>query len=167
MNVDENLTTTDINAMEDDAAPAPKVRNYQDKDGNIYEYVSAVSEEDAKKGKAVGDVSLFSFRGVFQGRYRISAVDNDGRTLWDYDCSNPCHVIKEYRQGRITDRVAYNPASIIGAVFEDAFNGFLEVSKERRIPPSPSADGAVPHYAPPTNSAPANSEETDSDSNGL
>jgi hypothetical protein len=169
MNVDENLPTTDLNATSDEAAAVPKTHNYNDKDGNTYEYVSAVSEEDAKKGKAVGDVSLFAYRGVFDGRYRISSVDNGGRTEWYYECSNPCGVIKEYRGGQVVDRVPYNPGSVIGSAFEDAFNGFLDISKEpTRFQPATYATPTAPYYpssaTPPAN---ANPQESEPDNRGL
>jgi len=70
MNVDENLTTTDVDAEGPDLnemAATAKAHNYDDKEGSIYEYISAVSEDDAKKGRAVGEVVLFAFRGVKNG----------------------------------------------------------------------------------------------------
>jgi hypothetical protein len=167
MNVDENLTTTDMNATSAETAPPPKVHNYQEKDGTTYEYVSAVSEEDAKKGKAVGDVLLYAFRGVFDGRYRISAVDNDGRSEWYYECSNPCGVIKQYRQGHVVDRVPYNPASVIGAAFEDAFNGFLEISKEPKTLPDTYAAPVAPIYASPAAPPTPEPQGPDEDNNGF
>lgn len=176
MNVDENLTTTDMgattsdmNAASAESVPIPKVHNYQDRDGNTYEYVSAVSEDDRKKGKAVGNVSSFAYRGVVDGVYRISAVDNDGRTQYYYECSNPCAVIKSYQGGQLTDRVPYDPGSIIGAAFEDAFNGFLKVAKEPR-PLQPLAYPAptTPYYpSPPTSPATAAPQTSDADSNGF
>lgn len=171
MNVDENLTTTDMNATSAEAVPVPRVHNYQDRDGTSYEYVSAVSEEDTKKGKAVGDVSLFAFRGAHDGLYRLSAVDNDGRTQFYYECSNPCGVIKEYREGRLVERVPYNPGSVIGAAFEDAFNGFLEISTEPRVLQSATyVAPTTPYYpspaAPPAPTAPQ-PEGSDADSNGI
>lgn len=166
MNVDENLTTTDIGAASVDAAPAAKTHNYQDRDGNTYEYVSAVSDEDAKKGKAVGDVSLFEFRGVFDGRYRISVVDNDGRTEFYYECSNPCGVIKAYKQGHLIDRVPYGPTSIIGAAFDDAFNGFLQVSKETRTSEAASSVApATPSYGSPPATAEPQQRNSEIDNN--
>src|SRR4051812_38716123 len=64
MNVDENLTTTEVIAETSSAPPIPpKVHLYAINDGDKYGYVAAVSEEDKKQGKAAGDVVLFSYRG--------------------------------------------------------------------------------------------------------
>ena len=85
MNLDENLTTEDTNVTTNEvglggAAAVARSHNYDEKDGSTYEYISVVSEDDTKKGKAIGDVSTFAFRGVVDGTYRISSVDNEGRT---------------------------------------------------------------------------------------
>lgn len=61
---------------------------------NNYAYVAAVSEDDAKKGVAVGEVMMFAFRGKHDGVYKVSAVDEIGQSTADYECSNPCAVIK-------------------------------------------------------------------------
>src|SRR5690349_8810435 len=86
LNVDENLTTTDVNAtaLPSPAVPPLKLPNYRDKEGSIYEYVSAVSEDDRKKGKAVGDVFMYAFRGHANGLYRLSSVDDQGHTQTDF-----------------------------------------------------------------------------------
>ena len=178
MYVDENLTTPDVNVAGTDSneiASPVKAHNYDDKDGSIYEYISAVSEEDAKKGRAVGDVVLLAFRGVKNGMYRLSAVADDGRTKWYYECSSPCIVIKRYARGILVDRLPFSPASVIGSAFEDALNRRLEESKEPAADQPVSHEGATPSYAPysPASTAPGPvqepqpSEGSDTENNGL
>ena len=154
-NVDENLVTTDMNSASTDVPTALPSPNYADKDGRIYEYISAVSDEDAKKGKAVGDVILYAFRGVSNGSYRLSSVDNDGHAVRDFECTNPCGVIKVYWEGQLVDRIPYSSRTVIGSAFEDAFNGFLVAAKEpRKALASTNVPPAASHYSSsPSNDA--------------
>jgi hypothetical protein len=107
------------------ATPSQPAPNYDERDGDTYLYASAVSEEDQKKGKAVGSVLLFRYLGVRDGIHNLASVDNSGRVLARYQCSTPCRIIKRDLAGE-TDRIPYSPASVIGAVFEDAINGNLK-----------------------------------------
>jgi len=100
--------------------------------------------------------------------YRISAVDDEGRTKWYYECSKPCVVIKRYDRGVMEGRLPFNPASVIGAAFDDALNGRLEESKEPATdeqttyspyPPESTAPGPVQE--------PQQSEGSDTDNNGF
>ena len=93
MNVDANLTT-DISTRSDVPVPVRKTHHYKERDGSNHEYVSAVSEEDAKKGQVVGDVVLFAFRGAHAGLYRLSMIDDDGANAGYYECANPCAIIR-------------------------------------------------------------------------
>jgi hypothetical protein len=104
------------------AAPA---HNYDFKDAGMYGYVSAVSDEDKAKGKALGDVTLVAYRGAAAGVHRLTLLDDAGRTIGDYECEQPCRVIRALTNGVVSRRVAYNPGSIIGAAFQDALGGRL------------------------------------------
>lgn len=108
--------------------PAPP-HNYSDKDGSTYYYVTAVSEEEAKTGKAAGDVAS----------YRYGGKDDDGAHVvfgygTRYTCSVPCKIIKT-SDGR---RLAYNEGSIIGAVFQDAIRGYLKATPKPKPQPQPA-----------------------------
>ncbi|HEV2596441.1 MAG TPA: hypothetical protein VGU01_14715 [Sphingomicrobium sp.] len=123
MNVDENLTTTDMNATTSTAV-IPTHR-YDFKEGLTYGYISAVSEEDRKKGKGAGDVSMYIYHGNQDGLYKLTSVDANGRETGRYECTNPCVAIKaDY--GGVLNRIAYSPDTVIGAAFEDAMTGQLE-----------------------------------------
>src|SRR3954447_2924202 len=94
MNVDENLTTTDLNDSDNTAqAPTPEPQPtplFNFKDGDKYGYVAAVSEVDQKKGKAAGDVVLFVYRGIEAGKYKIDQVSASGTVLENDECAHPC-----------------------------------------------------------------------------
>jgi hypothetical protein len=145
--VDENLTTTDISQTSAASIPAP---NYDDREGDKYFYVAAVSEEDQKKGKATGDVSIFRYLGIKDGTYRLEIISDGGQRLAIAECKRPCKVTKTvWNDGRVT-RGGYNPDSILGSAFADAFNGHLAVAgseKEISAPLEPLRNN--PNSIPP------------------
>lgn len=157
MNVDENLTTADFNASENDAAdaatPEPIVSHlYAVKDGEKYGYVAAVSEDDQKRGKVAGDVMFFVYRGREGDKYKIDQVTPDGAVIEDDECSRPCSAIKRYTYGGIR-YMGFEPTSLAGAAFTDAFNGFL------RPAPLPKRDAARTQTQPYSGqSSPSNAE---------
>src|SRR4051794_4948791 len=63
------------------APPEPPPHRYDFKEGLTYGYISAVSEEDRKKGKATGDVVTFTYQGDEGGIYRLAMVDPKGVQL--------------------------------------------------------------------------------------
>ena len=123
-------------------------QQYITREGELYGYVSAVSEEDQKRGVAAGKVLMFRFEGVHDGLYELTAIDGSGRPLYSYECTRPCTAIKVYTWQGI-ERWAFNPDSVIGAAFTDAFNGKLEPTRQKpaTLPPpveSAPSRGAVP-----------------------
>jgi hypothetical protein len=160
MNVDENLTTADYNeplTPESDAAAAPVPTHlYAIKDDDRYGYVTAVSEDDQKQGKAAGDVIFFVYRGRDRNTYKLDQVTASGVVVETTECQRPCTAIKRYRYGDVS-YVGFEPTSIIGSAYTDAFNGFLQAS------PLPKArEESLPSYAPATASVPtleSNSEQ--------
>lgn len=105
------------------AAPSPVTppANYDQEDKGTYYYITSVSEEDQKKGKVVGEAIGFRYFGRNEkGEHIVEAVSSDGTPIGRSFCSEPCRVIREP-----SGRIGFNPASIIGAVFEDAINGHL------------------------------------------
>ena len=101
------------------AVPPP--HRYDQEDHGTYYYIGSVSEEDQKKGKVAGDALGFRYLGKNErGEHIIEAVADNGTAIARSYCSEPCKVIREP-----SGRVGFNPASIIGAAFEDAINGHL------------------------------------------
>lgn len=104
--------------------PAPETHNYDFAEDGAYGYVSAVSEENRKRGIAIGDVLLFRYLGKSDGLYRIQWLNDSGQIIGYYECSRQCRAIKSYSGGAMR-RIPYNPTSMVGAAFEDAFLGKL------------------------------------------
>jgi len=127
MNVDnlvvDNLVVNDVSVT---------IPNYAEEEDGVYSYIAAISEEDKQKGKAAGSVVRFAFRGVQDGNYVLSLVDDAGETVSDSECGKPCRIIKS-RFGDSIVRREYTPDSMIGAAFQDALNGHLKV-KPVRVP---------------------------------
>ena len=109
--------------------PRPAPRLVEDESSTYY-YVTAVSEEDEKKGKAVGNVIGFRYLGKNdKGQHTLRQITKDGKPLSKSFCSEPCRIIK-YEDG---ERVAYDPSSIIGAAFQDAINGHLKAASTNDV----------------------------------
>jgi hypothetical protein len=145
MNVDliEPLPRNTISSFDSDDQ-LPIRPNYVEEEDGIYSYIAAVSEEDKKRGKAAGDVLLFVFRGVSNGKYLISQVDDSGNTITDSECGKPCRVIKTY-YGQTVVRREFTPESVIGSAFEDALNGRMKVKRAAAPPPpQPTATTVAP-----------------------
>jgi hypothetical protein len=103
--------------------------NYEEKEGDTYFYVTAVSEEDRKTGKSAGNVVAFKYLGEKDGLYRLELVDDDGSRIGVSECPRQCKVIKStWRDGSVK-HVGFNPESVVGSAFEDAFNGHLKRAK--------------------------------------
>lgn len=115
------------------ASPEPPPRpshNYADEEGGIYSYIAAISEEDRKRGMAAGSVSNFRYLGRnSNGEHIVASVTSFGETRYFSRCPDRCVIIR-HSDG---DQSAYNPGSIIGAVFEDAIRGQLK----KWTPPRP------------------------------
>jgi hypothetical protein len=105
--------------------PAP---NFKGKEGTNYIYVAAVSEDDKAAGKATGDVVMIRYMGEKDGMHTVELVDDDESALVSAECANPCQFVK-MRAGPKVERVEFSPDSLVGAAFEDAFAGHLEVAK--------------------------------------
>ena len=106
------------------AAPVPTPNFVQEENGTYF-YVTAVSEEDRKKGKAVGDVIGFRYLGKNnKAQHVLATVSDDGQVISKAYCSEPCALIKRSDGTRIV----YDPSSIIGAAFQDAMNGLMKAA---------------------------------------
>jgi len=143
--LDNSAEANTLNLVNDatvaDEAPRQVEPDHQyiTREGELYGYVTAVSEEDQKRGRAVGDVLMFRYEGVHEGLYGLTAIDGSGRPQYSYECARPCAAIKVYTWQGI-ERWAFNPDSVIGAAFTDAFNGKLEpVRRKPVVLPPPTA----------------------------
>lgn len=56
----------------------------------------------------------------------VASLKDQGQIVYRSRCAEPCVIIKNDGGSR----TAYNPASIIGSVFEDAINGQLDVDSQ-------------------------------------
>ena len=117
------------------ASPATQAatHNYNYVEDRTYGYFSQVSDEDRKKGRAVGDVMLYRYTGSRQGKYYLTSVNEQGQHYAWSECANPCKAIRHYSGGQ-TQMIPYSPGSVIGSAFEDAINGRL---KKWTPPPPP------------------------------
>lgn len=130
-----NISTSD--AISADLAATRN--NYDEKEGRTYLYTTAVSDEDKAKGRAVGDVLMYQYLGKEGGKHVLTQVGDNGAVISRSECSDPCRIIKSESHG-VTNRIPYNTGSVIGAAFEDALNGRLEVfSKSVKKPDKQSA----------------------------
>lgn len=106
------------------ATPIAPVARYAQEDRGIYYYVADVPEEEAKKGKAAGDVIGFRYLGRNdKGEHILGLVGDDGAVISRSYCLEPCRVIRQS-----TGRIGFSSTSIIGAAFEDAIAGLLKPS---------------------------------------
>jgi hypothetical protein len=147
-NAVENLTAENLVVAETlvPEAPAP-VPLYAFRERDKYGYIAAVSEDDRKRGKAAGDVVLFVYRGHDGNLYKIDSVTTDGRVTVDYECERPCAALKQYTYSGV-GYIAFEPTSLIGAAFTDAFNGFLGASPLPK-PKPPISTGPWENYSTP------------------
>ncbi|MEO8454222.1 MAG: hypothetical protein ABI454_03615 [Sphingomicrobium sp.] len=124
MNVDENLTTTDLPANPQPVA----THNYNFSEGELYGYLGAISDDDRKKGIAAPSVIRFRYTGFWDGAQHLEVVDDNGTTAELDECSVPCVAIKATSYNGAVRRIGYSTGSIVGAAFEDAMNGQLHRS---------------------------------------
>lgn len=113
------------------AQPLPPAHRWEYREGDLYGYQTELSEEDKKAGKGASDVLMFRFLGKRGDVYRLQAENGP-----IFSCENPCEVVKATIAGQVVDRVTYNPDTVIGGAFEDAFNGQMEPAQ------APHATGA-------------------------
>jgi hypothetical protein len=111
--------------------PPPARPNYEFREGSAYGYVAALSEDDRRAGRAAGEVLMYRYRGVQNGRYVLELVGAGGGVIGRSECANPCNAIILHEGGTVR-RLAYHPTSIIGSAMEDAIAGRLEVYGRRQ-----------------------------------
>lgn len=135
-------------------APAPppvEKPNYSFVEDGVYGYVAGISEEEQKQGKAAGDVLLYRYAGMFDGKLRLEHMDPAGNIVAVSECSRPCVAIKMWSSSGIK-QFAYNPESVIGAAYEDALKGRLKRKTPPRALPPPVPKEPVEDKSMPTES---------------
>ena len=166
-NVDETLTTenvvaNDVTAV--DSTPASTTRpshHYNFREGDLYGYIAAISEEERKQGKAAGDVVMFRYKGYWDSVDHLEYVAANGRVISYDECGRPCVAIKSTYNNRV-ERIAFNPTSLVGAAFQDAANGYLEASQPKPKPAQPdlyAGDNSPQEYREPV-AGEANANQT-------
>ena len=104
--------------------PRPAAR-YDLVEGDVYFYVGDSTAEKKAEGKILGSVSSFRYFGKNKdGLHEIASLSDNGKSLFNATCAEPCVIIK-LDDG---ERLPFDPSSIIGAVFQDALDGHLKVS---------------------------------------
>jgi hypothetical protein len=108
-------------------ASSPRVKHYYlDRDEVYFFYQVGAKPSDKQNGIAASDVVKVRFRGQRDGVYFLEEIE--GASAIEASCNNPCKVIALSKsEGGETQKayVAYNPGSIIGGAFYDAFLGSL------------------------------------------
>ncbi|MGN6621201.1 MAG: hypothetical protein ACTHKR_09095 [Sphingomonas sp.] len=124
------------------AVPTLPQHNYADRQGDTYYYVSAVSDEEQKQGRAIGDAFGYQFLGQnAQGEYILASVDQDGSIRFRARCKMDCRIIDT----SYGSEIPYSPSSIIGAAFQDALAGNLQIAQSARAPVvEPEASPQIP-----------------------
>jgi hypothetical protein len=102
------------------AAAASTTHNWLYRKGQDYAYQGEASA-DPRAGSSPVAVQLYRYLGERDGQYQLSF---DGETA---TCANPCQVITISAGLFHVERVDFDPDSLIGSAFTDAFNGQLEV----------------------------------------
>lgn len=146
------VTTAFVPQPTTDPLPAPiasaavkPTHRYGYRNGQDYGYVTAVSEEDRKRGVSAGDVVLYRYAGFYAGEDHLKYMSPTGSTVDYLRCARPCHAIEAqepYGQLRL---IAFNADSVSGAAFQDAANGFLKAERIQRIQPPPDATASPIH----------------------
>ena len=87
-------------------------------------------------GSIPGRHAHVRYLGEHDGVFKLQ-VDGDTAT-----CANPCQVITVGADSFHVERLAFDPDSIIGAAFTDAFNGRLEIYDPAKRVPAKDDGGA-------------------------
>lgn len=116
--------------------PARPSHNYDAKEGVLYSYIAAISEDERKAGKGAGVALTYAYLGKQNGKHTLVRVTADGRPIDTAYCGTPCRVIT------LSDgsQIGFTEGSVIGAAFADAMAGRLEIAEYR-------ADGGATRIA--------------------
>jgi hypothetical protein len=116
------------------AAAAPSssaTHNWLYRSGQDYAY-----EAQPSAGQTVPTTQIYRYLGQHDGVFRLQV---DGETA---TCPDPCEVITLHTGLFHVERVAFDPDSLIGAAFADAFDGQLEVYDPGKRAPDTAPAGS-------------------------
>lgn len=102
--------------------------NYFEKEGYNYIYQAGLSEDDKNAGRTTGTLITFRYLGKEGDLFTLADIGSDGQVTGRNQCKNPCKIIKMTSSDGTKDQMAYQPESLIGSAFDDAFNGHLEIA---------------------------------------
>lgn len=121
-----NATPSDVSPITTPSEAQLPDHNYDEREGSTYYYIAVVSEEDRKRGRAVGNVSSFQYFGQnSKGEHIIASIRMNGTIAYRAKCSASCRII-DTDDG---EKIAYSSRSIIGGAFQDAFRGKLRITE--------------------------------------
>jgi hypothetical protein len=101
--------------------PAATAHNWQYRVGQDYAYQGELSDDQRKAGQTRPSVQIYRYLGQRGGAYELRF---DGETA---SCANPCETIYIHAGLFHVERLAFDPDTLLGAAFTDAFNGQLAV----------------------------------------
>lgn len=120
---------------------------YDERRGETYYYIAAVSEEDQKKGRATGDVVAYQYLGTNgSGEHILANLRTNGTVSHRARCQKPCRII-DTDSG---EKIAYSSSSVIGVAFQDAFRGKLRIAEWAKVEAARSRPEPVQNAAQPT-----------------
>ena len=94
-----------------------------------YGYAPAVSEDDARAGRAAPEVTMVRYLGKRDGRH-VLRVQQGPSTYHEWACGSPCKLIKQRSVLAGTEVVSktflYTPGTVAAAMFDDAEAGALK-----------------------------------------
>jgi len=104
-----------------DRKPTSATHNWRTRAGDAYVYQGEAPPGQGKPGPPVLQEQRYTYLGERDGVYTLAF---NGETA---SCTNPCDVVTIHAGVFHDERVAFDPDSVIGAAFQDAFDGWLQV----------------------------------------
>ncbi|QDZ06402.1 hypothetical protein FPZ24_02030 [Sphingomonas panacisoli] len=135
------IDASDNNTLETPEPVATPTAYYSEHEGDRYLYVTAVSEEQKKQGRAVGDVLQYRFLGEKDGVLTLERVAENGTVIGQLQCRRDCHIMTFTFDGGSVQRIPFDGDSVSGSAMTDAINGLLVPVK---APPPPVTMKRVP-----------------------
>jgi hypothetical protein len=115
---------------------APATHNWLYRNGQEYAYQGELSDDQKRAGESTPAVQMYRYLGEHDGVFKLQF---DGETA---TCANPCQVITIAAGLFHVERVDFDPDSILGAAFTDAFDGQLQVYDPAKRAPAKDDGGA-------------------------
>lgn len=103
---------------------------YSMRDGYLYGYEQAISQNDIEQGRAANTLLMFRYSGLKDGVYQVYTKDDALDVITVMECTNPCDFLKIITHVKHLDKpkvehMRMTPGTIAELVFYDAMNGKL------------------------------------------